>query len=260
MSLIVIGFLASFFAGIATSIGALPVFFIKKISEKFEDTSLGFAAGVMLAASFFSLIIPGLDYAEELLGLSEVGALVNVISGVIAGALIIWWIQAKAPHEHFVLGQTHNAEQKLKVSKIWLFVIAITLHNIPEGLAVGVGFGGGDIARGTSLAIGIGLQNMPEGLAVAFSLMTVGYSRVRSFVIATITGLFEPLFGLLGVSVVTFFLPILPWALGFAGGAMLFVISHEIIPETHRRGHENYATAGFLVGLIIMMSLDVLLG
>lgn len=260
MSLIVIGFLASFFAGIATSIGALPVFFIKKISEKFEDTSLGFAAGVMLAASFFSLIIPGLDYAEELLGLSEVGALVNVISGVIAGALIIWWIQAKAPHEHFVLGQTHNAEQKLKLSKIWLFVIAITLHNIPEGLAVGVGFGGGDIARGTSLAIGIGLQNMPEGLAVAFSLMTVGYSRVRSFVIATITGLFEPLFGLLGVSVVTFFLPILPWALGFAGGAMLFVISHEIIPETHRRGHENYATAGFLVGLIIMMSLDVLLG
>lgn len=260
MSLIVIGFLASFFAGIATSIGALPVFFIKKISEKFEDTSLGFAAGVMLAASFFSLIIPGLDYAEELLGLSEVGALVNVISGVIAGALIIWWIQAKAPHEHFVLGQTHNAEQKLKLSKIWLFVIAITLHNIPEGLAVGVGFGGGDIARGTSLAIGIGLQNMPEGLAVAFSLMTVGYSRVRSFLIATITGLFEPLFGLLGVSVVTFFLPILPWALGFAGGAMLFVISHEIIPETHRRGHENYATAGFLVGLIIMMSLDVLLG
>lgn len=260
MSLILVGFLASFFAGIATSIGALPVFFIKKISEKFEDTSLGFAAGVMLAASFFSLIIPGLDYAEELLGLSEVGALVNVISGVIAGALIIWWIQAKAPHEHFVLGQTHNAEQKLKLSKIWLFVIAITLHNIPEGLAVGVGFGGGDIARGTSLAIGIGLQNMPEGLAVAFSLMTVGYSRVRSFVIATITGLFEPLFGLLGVSVVTFFLPILPWALGFAGGAMLFVISHEIIPETHRRGHENYATAGFLVGLIIMMSLDVLLG
>ena len=260
MSLIVIGFLASFFAGIATSFGALPVFFIKKISEKFEDTSLGFAAGVMLAASFFSLIIPGLDYAEELLGLSEVGALVNVISGVIAGALIIWWIQAKAPHEHFVLGQTHNAEQKLKLSKIWLFVIAITLHNIPEGLAVGVGFGGGDIARGTSLAIGIGLQNMPEGLAVAFSLMTVGYSRVRSFLIATITGLFEPLFGLLGVSVVTFFLPILPWALGFAGGAMLFVISHEIIPETHRRGHENYATAGFLVGLIIMMSLDVLLG
>ena len=260
MSLIVIGFLASFFAGIATSIGALPVFFIKKISEKFEDTSLGFAAGVMLAASFFSLIIPGLDYAEELLGLSELGAFFNVISGVIAGALIIWWIQAKAPHEHFVLGQTHNAEQKLKLSKIWLFVIAITLHNIPEGLAVGVGFGGGDIARGTSLAIGIGLQNMPEGLAVAFSLMTVGYSRVRSFVIATITGLFEPLFGLLGVSVVTFFLPILPWALGFAGGAMLFVISHEIIPETHRRGHENYATAGFLVGLIIMMSLDVLLG
>lgn len=260
MSLILIGFLASFCAGIATSIGALPCFFVKKISEKFEDTSLGFAAGVMLAASFFSLIIPGLDYAEELLGLSEVGAFANVISGVIMGALIIWVIQAKAPHEHFILGQSHNKEHKIKLSKIWLFIIAITLHNCPEGLAVGVGFGGGDIAKGMSLAIGIGLQNMPEGLAVAFSLMTVGYSRKKAFIIATITGLFEPLFGLLGVSIVTIFLPVLPWALGFAAGAMLFVISHEIIPETHRRGHENYATAGFLVGLIIMMSLDVLLG
>ncbi|RZP15462.1 MAG: ZIP family metal transporter [Candidatus Dadabacteria bacterium] len=260
MSLILIGFLASFLAGIATSVGALACFFVKKISERFEDTSLGFAAGVMLAASFFSLIVPGLDYAEELLGLTEVGAFLNVISGVIAGALIIWFIQAKAPHEHFILGQSHNPEHRSKLSKIWLFIIAITLHNIPEGLAVGVGFGGGDIARGTSLAIGIGLQNIPEGLAVAFSLMTVGYTRTRSFVIATITGLFEPLFGLVGVSVVTIFLPILPWALGFAAGAMLFVISHEIIPETHRRGHENYATGGFLIGLIIMMSLDILLG
>jgi len=169
-------------------------------------------------------------------------------------------LQNKAPHEHFILGGSHSEVTKLKLSKIWLFIIAITLHNMPEGLAVGVGFGGGDVSNGTSLAIGIGLQNIPEGMAVAFSLLGVGYTRIKSFTIATITGLFEPVFGFLGVSVVTIFQPVLPWALGFAAGAMLFVISHEIIPETHRRGHENYATGGFVVGLVIMMTLDILLG
>jgi|TARA_Y100000817_G_scaffold30662_1_gene21383 ZIP family zinc transporter len=259
MDIVLIGFIASFFAGIATSVGALPVFFVKKISEKFEDTSLGFAAGVMLAASFFSLIIPGLDYGYEMYENSVI-SLAVVLGGLIIGAVSIWVIQAKAPHEHFILGTSHNEQERAKLSKIWLFIIAITLHNMPEGLAVGVGFGGGDIANGKSLALGIGLQNIPEGMAVAFSLITVGYSRLKSFLIATITGLFEPLFGLLGVSLVSTFQHLLPWGLGFAAGAMLFVISHEIIPETHRRGHENYATAGFLIGLVVMMALDILLG
>tara|TARA_B100000315_G_scaffold232022_1_gene243872 strand:- start:765 stop:1544 length:780 start_codon:yes stop_codon:yes gene_type:complete len=259
MDIILLGFTASLLAGLATSLGAVPVFFVKKLTEKFEDTSLGFAAGVMLAASFFSLIIPGLDYAESMYHSSAI-SLGIVLSGLIAGVIVIWVLQSRAPHEHFILGTSHSEAVKLKLSKIWLFIIAITLHNMPEGLAVGVGFGGGDVSNGTSLAVGIGLQNIPEGMAVAFSLLGVGYTRTKSFVIATITGLFEPVFGFLGVSVVTIFQPMLPWALGFAAGAMLFVISHEIIPETHRRGHENYATGGFVVGLAIMMTLDILLG
>jgi len=259
MDIILIGFIASFLAGIATSVGALPVFFIKKLSERFEDTSLGFAAGVMLSASFFSLIIPGLDYGNEWYK-SEGMSLFVVLSGLVIGVLSIWIIQSKAPHEHFILGRSHNEAEKAKLSKVWLFIIAITLHNIPEGLAVGIGFGGGDIENGTSLAMGIGLQNIPEGMAVAFSLIAVGYSRTKAFVIATITGLFEPVFGLLGVALVTVFQHLLPWGLGFAAGAMLFVISHEIIPETHRRGHENWATGGFVVGLVIMMALDILMG
>ncbi len=259
MDIILLGFIASLLAGLATSVGAIPVFFVKKLTERFEDTSLGFAAGVMLAASFFSLIIPGLDYAEAMYH-TRTASLAVVLSGLIMGVVIIWVLQNKAPHEHFILGGSHSEVTKLKLSKIWLFIIAITLHNMPEGLAVGVGFGGGDVSNGTSLAIGIGLQNIPEGMAVAFSLLGVGYTRIKSFTIATITGLFEPVFGFLGVSVVTIFQPVLPWALGFAAGAMLFVISHEIIPETHRRGHENYATGGFVVGLVIMMTLDILLG
>ena len=261
MDIILLGFIASGLAGLATAAGALPVFFVNKLSEKFEDGSLGFAAGVMLAASFFSLIIPGFNFAVEMYD-SEIFSLGIVIVGLLTGAGIIWIVEDKAPHEHFVLGQTHGVDEKLKakISKVWLFIIAITLHNMPEGLAVGVGFGGGDIDNGISLATGIGLQNIPEGLAVAFSLKAIGYSNKKAFLISAATGLFEPIMGLLGVSIVTIFQHFLPVALGFAAGAMLFVISHEIIPESHSRGNENTATVGFIIGLTVMMSLDILLG
>ena len=144
--------------------------------------------------------------------------------------------------------------------KIWLFILAITIHNFPEGLAVGVGFGSGDIGAGTSLAIGIGLQNMPEGLAVALPLIGMGKSRWKAIGIATLTGLVEPVGGLLGVASVNLFHPILPLGLAFAAGAMLFVISDEIIPETHSRGKSRIATFGVIVGFVIMMALDNLLG
>lgn len=146
------------------------------------------------------------------------------------------------------------------MKKIWLFIIAITIHNFPEGMAVGVGFGSGDIANGTSLAIGIGLQNMPEGLAVALPLLGLGYSRLKAIGIATLTGLVEPVGGLLGVAAVSIFHPVLPIGLAFAAGAMLFVISDEIIPETHAKGRSRQATFGIIVGFIIMMTLDNLLG
>jgi len=258
-TIILYGFLASLAAGLMTALGAVPALFIKKISPRFEDTSLGFAAGVMLGASFFSLIVPGLEYADEL-WLNKYLSVLAVLGGLLMGVIGIWSIERYSPHEHFVIKKQYDDQTTDKILKIWLFIIAITIHNMPEGLAVGVGFGGGDLGNAIALAIGIGIQNAPEGLAVAFALLTIGYTRINSFLIAGATGLFEPILGLIGVSIVTVFLPILPIALGFAAGAMLFVISHEIIPETHRRGHENWATGGFTFGLLTMLTLDILLG
>lgn len=258
MSIIAIGFLASLAAGMATGVGALPALFLKNISGRAQDALLGFAAGVMLAASFFSLILPALDAAQEK-GATEVVAVSIVIGGILLGVAAIWLINENLPHEHFIMGPDGKAASP-SLRRIWLFVIAITLHNFPEGLAVGVGFGGHDIANGTSLAIGIGLQNAPEGLAVAVALLGQGYSRLRSFWVALLTGLVEPVGGLIGVAAVTLAEPLLPWGLAFAAGAMIFVISHEIIPETHRRGYENYGTIGLIIGLVVMMFLDVVLG
>ena len=170
------GALASLCAGLATAIGAIPILVIRQLSEQAQDIMLGFAAGVMLAASFFSLVIPGIDVAQEQ-GATKLGAVTLVIVGVLFGAASLWVVHRYLPHEHFVLGR--QGPLTPRVRRIWLFVIAITLHNFPEGLAVGVGFGGDDLGKAVALAIGIGLQNMPEGLAVAVALLTLNYSRGR---------------------------------------------------------------------------------
>ena len=162
------------------------------------------------------------------------------------------------PHEHFKTGREGPKAASLR--RVWLFIIAITIHNFPEGLAVGVGFGAGGFDGGMPLAIGIGLQNAPEGLAVAISLLGEGYGKVRAWGIAALTGIVEPLGGLIGAGVITMSQPLLPWGLAFAAGAMLYVISHEIIPETHRSGHQNKATLGLSIGLVAMPFLDVWLG
>jgi ZIP family zinc transporter len=257
LSPILLGSIASLLAGLGTLLGALPAVALRRVSDRVQDVFLGFAAGVMLAASFFSLILPGLEAAQDQ-GASEAGAALLVVSGVLLGGACLWLVHGLVPHEHFVLGR--EGPEAGKVRRIWLFVIAITLHNFPEGLAVGVGFGGGDIANGTALAVGIGLQNMPEGLAVAVALLTLNYSRGRALLVAAATGLVEPLGGVLGVTAVTLAAPLLPWGLAFAAGAMIFVISDEIIPETHRPGMEKYGTAGLMIGLVVMMFLDVTLG
>jgi len=257
LSPILLGAIASLLAGLGTLLGALPAVALRRVSDRVQDVFLGFAAGVMLAASFFSLILPGLEAAQDQ-GASEAGAALLVVSGVLLGGACLWLVHGLVPHEHFVLGR--EGPEAGKVRRIWLFVIAITLHNFPEGLAVGVGFGGGDIANGTALAVGIGLQNMPEGLAVAVALLTLNYSRGRALLVAAATGLVEPLGGVLGVTAVTLAAPLLPWGLAFAAGAMIFVISDEIIPETHRPGMEKYGTAGLMIGLVVMMFLDVTLG
>lgn len=254
MTIITQGIIASTLAGLATGVGALPSLFFKNISDKIMNTMLGGAAGVMLAATSFSLIVPGIESGNELW--PGYGVYV-VVFGMLVGAIFLDRIDKWLPHEHFFMGH-EGPSSKLK--RIWLFIIAITIHNFPEGLAVGVGFGTGDVGAGTSLAIGIGLQNMPEGLAVAMPLLSLGYSRWKAIGIATLTGLVEPIGGLLGVGAVTMFHPILPFGLAFAAGAMLFVISDEIIPETHSKGKSRLATFGVMVGFVIMMGMDNLLG
>jgi ZIP family zinc transporter len=254
VNLVLLGFLGSLAAGMMTSVGALPVLFGRTPSERSRDALLGFAAGVMLSASFFSLIIPSLDISTELYGDGAIPAGIAVI-GILLGATMVALINRYMPHEHFIAGREGPDVASLR--RTWLFVIAITIHNFPEGLAVGVGFGGDNLTNGVSLAIGIGLQNAPEGLAVAVALIGENYSRWRAFLIAAATGMVEPVGGLLGAGAVALSEPLLPWGLGFAAGAMLYVISHEIIPETHRRGFQNEATTGLVIGLVVMLFLDV---
>jgi ZIP family zinc transporter len=256
---ILYGLAASTAAGLATGVGALPGLVMKDLSQKALNTMLGFAAGVMLAATSFSLIVPGIAYGETIYGTGYWAVLV-MVSGILFGAVFLDRLDKWIPHEHFFKGHEGPSSS---LRKTWLFVLAITLHNFPEGLAVGVGFGGGTeeaVAHGTTLAIGIGLQNMPEGLAVLLPLVREGYGRGRALWIAAATGLVEPIAGVLGASLVGLFAPVLPFGMAFAAGAMLFVISDEIIPETHRQGAERLATFGVMVGFVVMMAMDVLLG
>lgn len=248
-SITTIGILASLAAGSATGLGALLIFFLPTISRKLEDAMLGFAAGVMLAATAFSLILPAVEF-----GGGGVSGVTIAAFGILVGAVFLDFVDRYSPHRHFFVGLEGKAAPRL--AQIWLFVIAIAIHNFPEGLAVGVSFGGGDVANGLTVATAIGLQNMPEGLAVAAALRRERYSSQRAFAVALFTGLVEPVGGVLGLLVVEAVAPLLPYALAFAAGAMLFVISDEIIPETHRRGHERVATYAVIVGFVLMMFLD----
>jgi ZIP family zinc transporter len=218
---------------------------------------LGFGAGVMLAATSFSLIVPGIDAAYEDTGSAALSAVI-VSAGILLGGAFLWASDRYSPHEHFISGPEGADPGNLR--RIWLFIIAITLHNFPEGLAVGVGFGNGDINNGVALATGIGLQNIPEGLVVALALISEKYSLKKALLIPLLTGLVEPVGGLIGAGLVSIATPVLPWGLAFAAGAMLFVISDEIIPESHRKGFEKEATAGVMIGFVVMMFLDVTLG
>jgi ZIP family zinc transporter len=250
------GFLGSFVAGMATGLGALLIFAIRRFTVRTEVVMLASAAGIMLAATFFSLLLPALELAEQMAS-SKVAAAGEVIGGVLSGALGLMLLHRFMPHEHFFTGREGPSRD---IARIWLFVIAIALHNFPEGMAVGVGFAGGDYTHGLSLATGIGIQNMPEGLAVAAALLAAGYAKSRSFFVAFLTGLIEPVGGLLGSSAVWLAQSVMPWVLGMTAGAMLFIISDEMIPETHRKGFQNLATLALMGGFTLMMFLDVVLG
>jgi ZIP family zinc transporter len=241
----------------ATALGTVPMLVSRPLSDKAQDTLLGFGAGVMLAACGFSLIIPGLEAAAGQ-GAGKWGAGGIVGTGILLGAALLLVIDYALPHEHFIKGVEGVRAKALK--RVWLFVFAICLHNLPEGLAIGVAFGGTDAARAAALATGIAIQDVPEGLVVALALRGAGYSRMLAVGLGIASGLIEPIGAILGASVVTVSSTLLPWGLAFAAGAMLFVVSHEIIPESHRKGHERFATGGLMVGFVLMMLLDTSLG
>lgn len=247
-------------AALATALGTLPVMFSQKLPERLQDTLFGFGAGVMLAASAFSLIIPGLEAARSV-GVFGGGpwAAGGVIgSAILLGGLVLMVMDRVLPHEHFIKGREGQSAKQLR--RTWLFVFAIALHNVPEGLAIGVGYAANNGLRADALATGIAIQDVPEGLVVAVALLAAGYSRMFAVLIGMASGLVEPLGAVLGAAVVGHSVMLLPWGLGFAAGAMLFVISHEIIPESHRKGHEAFATSGLMIGFVLMMLLDTALG
>lgn len=240
---ILMGVAGTLITGLATGVGALPALFTRDVPERLLDALLGFAAGVMLAATAFSLIVPSI----------ELGGIWPAVFGLFIGALFLAVLDHLLPHTHFIKGSEGPSST---LRRTWLLIIAITLHNFPEGLAVGVGFGAERVSEAITLMVAIALQNMPEGLAVALPLLREGWPRGKALLYALGSGVAEPIAGLFGVLAVTLMRPLLPWGLAFAAGAMLYVVSDEIIPETHSRGFEQEGTWGVIVGFLLMMFLD----
>lgn len=244
-------------AGFAmTALGALPALFLKELAQKLEDSMLGLAAGMMLAATAFSLLLPGLEAAGSLLGNKLQGGGI-VVLGMTLGVLLMLGLDAFTPHEHSKTGPCGPGHEQCR--RIWLFVFAIALHNLPEGMAIGVSFSQGDMSVGLPLTTAIVLQDVPEGLAVALAMRAAGFAASYAVLVAILTGLLEPLGALLGVGMASGWPLAYPMGLGLAGGAMLFVVSHEVIPETHRNGHQTPATLGLMMGFALMMVLDTAL-
>ena len=258
---ILAAFLATVFTWGLTAFGASFVFFFKNMNRAVLDGMLGFTGGVMVAASYWSLLAPAIE-------MSEGEGFVKVIPaavGFVMGALFLFGLDKTLPHLHINFKETEGVKSPWQ--RTTLLVLAITLHNIPEGLAVGVLFGGvaagipeASIAGAVTLAIGIGIQNFPEGIAVSMPLRRMGMSRWKSFMYGQSSALVEPIAAVIGAVAVTFFTPMLPYALAFAAGAMIFVVVEEVIPETQQDKHTDIATLGFIGGFVVMMTLDVALG
>ena len=239
--------------GGATVVGSLLGFIFKKISHKFSDIVLSFAAGVMLAAAVLGLILPSLEYGGKW------GILITV-AGIFAGALCLNLVDKLVPHLHKMVGSDTEEHSNANLGKVLLFVMAIAIHNLPEGIAAGVGFGAGDVSEAMLIAGGIALQNIPEGMVIIGPMLAAGVKPGKTFLIAAVTGLVEVAGTLIGYFAVSLASAILPFALAFAGGTMLYVISDEMIPETHAHGSERGATYALLVGFCVMLVSDVLLG
>lgn len=241
----------------ATAVGAVVALALRDIAARTQDIMLGFAAGMMLAASSFSLILPGIEAARELTGNGLLAASI-VVLGLALGVALMIGLDRFVPHEHEKTGR--RGPEAKRIDRVWLFVLAITLHNLPEGMAIGVSFATGDMQVGIPLTTAIAIQDIPEGLAVAMALRVTGISALRAALIAVGSGLMEPFGALVGLGISSGFALGYPIALGLAAGAMIFVVSHEVIPETHRNGHETPATLGLMLGFGVMMFLDTALG
>ena len=244
--------------GGATVLGALIGFLFKELSHKFSDIVLSFAAGVMLAAAVVGLVLPSLEYGEKYgTGL----AILFCVAGIFAGALCLNLIDKLVPHLHKMIASgDEEPHRSTQLGKVLLFVMAIAIHNLPEGIAAGVGFGAGDTAQALIIAGGIALQNIPEGMVIIGPMLAAGVSKKKTLVLAAMTGVVEVVGTLIGYFAVSVSAAILPFALAFAGGTMLYVISDEMIPETHHEGHQRGATYALLVGFCVMLITDVLLG
>lgn len=241
----------------ATALGAVVAVVLRDISARTQDIMLGFAAGMMLAASSFSLILPGIEAAQSICDNKLLAACV-VVAGLALGVALIIGLERFVPHEH--VGSGRRGPEAQRINRVWLFVLAITLHNLPEGMAIGVSFANGDMKVGLPLTTAIAIQDIPEGLTVALALRGTGISALRAALIAVGSGLMEPLGAVVGLGISTSFALGYPVALGLAAGAMIFVVSHEVIPETHRNGHETPPTLGLMLGFGVMMFLDTALG
>jgi ZIP family zinc transporter len=266
--------LAGTFTWLVTAAGAVPVFFTKRFNQKFLDGMLGMAAGVMMAASYWSLLAPAIEMSEAMRERTGVPGWVPAVIGFLAGAVVLRVIDAILPHLHPNFSDQPDMAEGLPSTwrRSILLVTAITLHNIPEGLAVGVAFGAaafevqagaapaGALAGAVALAIGIGLQNFPEGMAVAMPLRREGLSRMKCFWYGQLSAIVEPIAAVLGAALVLAMQPILPYALAFAAGAMIFVVAEDLIPEAHHHGNVDVATMGVIGGFTVMMWLDVMLG
>ena len=239
--------------GLSTVIGAIIGFIFKKISHKFSDIVLSFAAGVMLSAAVLGLIMPSIEYGGKY-------SIIITVAGIFAGALCLNLIDRLVPHLHRLVGADTESHNNANLSKVLLFVTAIAIHNLPEGIAAGVGFGSGDNTQALLIAGGIALQNVPEGMVIIGPMLAAGVTPRKTFVCAMITGLIEVIGTLIGYFAVTVSAAILPFALAFAGGTMLYVVSDEMVIESHGDGAERGATYTLLAGFCLMLISDVLLG
>ncbi|MGD9116666.1 MAG: ZIP family metal transporter [Dehalococcoidia bacterium] len=263
LSPVIQALLATIFTWAMTALGAAVVFTTRNISRRFLDSMLGFAGGVMIAASYWSLLAPAIEMSEGM----DIPSWVPAVAGFLLGGIFLWSLDKVLPHLHLGFPDSEAEGVKTRWRRSTLLVLAITLHNIPEGLAVGVAFGAlavglpsASFGAAVALAIGIGIQNFPEGMAVSVPLRREGLSRRKSFMYGQLSGVVEPIAGVVGAAAVIVAQPILPYALAFAAGAMIFVVVEEVIPEAQRGGNTDLATSGAMIGFAVMMLLDVAFG